>query len=265
MGPERPEVYHQGQALFNAFQNKEKFSVFGTIGNNGKVGIGWQDEQKYGSGDQLNVTDNGISINTQSSDDLDVFGGIYSGQGFPLAQTGGLHYASKWDNDLQSINANYKIGSMTIDGSNDVLTQNNLPGYIFNSTSDQNYHDVMFRQKVSLVYQMRLDTTSNLKIAVDATQKHIITDGFYTAGDTLNDALVNNSTRQLTNTVDQRAFNGSAFYTKKFSKPGRTLSFLFSDNYSQSQANGYLQSNVNFYNAQQMVDSTQDIDKLQNQ
>jgi hypothetical protein len=260
-GPGAPGGIYQGQALFNAFQNKEKFSVFGTIGNNGKVGIGWQDEQKYGSGDQLNVTDNGISINTQSSDDLDVFGGIYSGQGFPLAQTGGLHYASKWDNDLQSINANYKIGSMTIDGSNDVLTQNNLPGYIFNSTSDQNYHDVMFRQKVSLVYQMRLDTTSNLKIAVDATQKHIITDGFYTAGDTLNDALVNNSTRQLTNTVDQRAFNGSAFYTKKFSKPGRTLSFLFSDNYSQSQANGYLQSNVNFYNAQQMVDSTQDINE----
>lgn len=260
-GPGAPGGIYQGQALFNTFQNKEKFSVFGTIGNNGKVGIGWQDEQKYGSGDQLNVTDNGISVNTQSSDDLDVFSGIYSGQGFPLAQTGGLHYASKWDNDLQSINANYKIGSITIDGSNNVLTQSNLPGYIFNSTSDQNYHDVMFRQKVNVVYQMKLDTTSNLKIAVDATQKHIITDGYYMAGDTLNGALANNSTRQLTNTVDQRAINGSAFYTKKFTKPGRTLSFLFTDSYSQSQANGYLQSNVNFYGAGQAIDSTQYINE----
>jgi hypothetical protein len=255
------EGIYQGEALFNAFKSKEKFSVFGTIGNNGKVGIGWQDEQKYGTGDQLNVTDNGISVNTQSSDDLDVFGGIYSGQGFPLAQTGGLHYNSLWDDDKQSVNANYKIGSISINGSNDVLTQNNLPGYILNNTSNQNYNNSMLRQKLSLVYQLKLDSSSNLKIAVDATQKHIITESDYTASDTLNDVLVNNSTRQLNNTVDQKAFNGSAFYTRKFSKPGRTLSFLFSDSYSQSQANGYLKSNVNFYNAEQAVDSTQDIDE----
>ena len=260
-GPGAPGGIYQGQALFNAFQNKKKFSVFGTIGNNGKVGIGWQDEQKYGSGDQLNVTDNGISVNTQSPDDLDVFSGIYSGQGFPLAQTGGLHYASKWDNDEQSINANYKIGSLTIDGSNGVRTQNNLPGYILDNNSNQNYHDVMVRQKASLVYQVRLDTNSNLKISVDGTQKHIITDGYFAAGDTLNGALVNNSTRQLTNTVDQRAFNGSALYTRKFSKQGRTLSFLLTNSYSQSKANGYLLSNINFYNPQQMVDSSQNINE----
>ncbi len=67
------EGIYQGEALFNYFQNKKKFSVYGTIGNNGKVGIGWEDEQKYGTGDQLNVTDNGISVNTQSSEDLDIF------------------------------------------------------------------------------------------------------------------------------------------------------------------------------------------------
>jgi len=122
-----PEGIYQGEALFNSFKNKEKFSVFGTMGNNGKVGIGWQDEQKYGTGDQLDVTDNGISINTQSSDDLDVFSGIYNGQGFPLAQTGGVHYDNKWHDDKQSVNANYKIGYISIDGSNDVLTQNNIP------------------------------------------------------------------------------------------------------------------------------------------
>jgi len=256
-----PEGIYQGEVLFNAFKNKEKFSVFGTMGNNGKVGIGWQDEQKYGTGDQLDVTDNGISINTQSSDDLDVFGGIYSGQGFPLAQTAGVHYDNKWNDDKQSVNANYKIGYISIDGTNDVLTQNNIPGDILNSTSDENYHNSMFRQKLSLVYETKLDTSSNLKISVDGTFKHIITDNNYTSADTLNNALVNNSTRQLSNIVDQRAFNGSAFYTKKFSKPGRTLSFLVSESYSQSEANGFLKSHVNFYDAQQKVDSTQDINE----
>jgi len=119
----------------------------------------------------------------------------------------------------------------------------------------------MLRQKLSLVYETKLDTSSNLKISVDGTFKHIITDNNYTSADTLNNALVNNSTRQLNNIVDQRAFNGSAFYTKKFSKPGRTLSFLVSESYSQSEANGFLKSHINFYNAQQKVDSTQDINE----
>ena len=256
-----PEGIYQGEALFNFFKNKEKFSVFGTIGNNGKVGIGWQDDQKYGTGDQLDFTDNGININTQSSDDLDVFGGIYSGQGFPLAQTAGVHYDSKSADDKQSVNANYKIGYISIDGTNDQLTQNNVPGNIFNSSSGENYHNSMFRQKLSVVLETKLDTSSNLKISIDGTLKHIITDNNYTTADTLDGSLVNNSTRQLNNTTDQRAFNGSAFYTHKFHKPGRTLSFLLSESYSQSQATGFLISHVNFYNAQQQVDSTQEINE----
>ncbi|HTB25964.1 MAG TPA: outer membrane beta-barrel protein, partial [Puia sp.] len=255
------EGIYQGEALFNSFKSKEKISVYGTIGNNGKVGLGWEDDQKYGTGDLLNVTDNGISINTQSSEDLDIFGGIYSGQGFPLAQTGGLHYDNKWDQDMQSVNANYKIGSLTINGLNNTITQNNIPGYILTSNSEQNYHNSMLRQKLSMVYQIKLDTTSDLKISVDGTLKHIITDSYFTAGDTLNGALVNNSIRQLTNTADQRAFNGSAFYTKKFNKPGRTISLLFSDSYSQSKAYGYLKSQINYYDSAQDVDSTQDIDQ----
>ena len=255
------EGIYQGEVLFNSFKNKEKFSVYGTIGNNGKVGLGWEDDQKYGTGDLLNVTDNGISINTQSSEDLDIFGGIYSGQGFPLAQTGGLHYENKWDDDKQSINGNYKIGNLIINGLNNTLTQNNIPGYILNSNSDQNYHNSMFRQKLSGVYQIKLDTMSDLKITVDGTLKHIITDSYYTSGDTLNGSLVNNSVRQLTNTADQGAFNGSAFYTGKFNKPGRTLSFLFSDSYSQSKAYGYLKSQINYYSPGGGVDSTQNIDQ----
>ena len=255
------EGIYQGEVLLNSFKNKEKFSVYGTIGNNGKVGLGWEDDQKYGTGDLLNVTDNGISISTQSSEDLDIFGGIYSGQGFPLAQTGGLHYENKWDGDKQSINGNYKIGNLIINGLNNTLTQNNIPGYILNSNSEQNYHNSMFRQKLSGVYQIKLDTMSDLKIAVDGTLKHIITDSYFTSGDTLNGSLVNNSVRQLTNTADQGAFNGSAFYTRKFTKLGRTLSFLFSDSYSQSKAYGYLKSQINYFSSGEVVDSTQNIDQ----
>jgi len=244
---ESPNNIYQGEAIFNAFKNKEKFSVYGTVGNNGKVGLGFEEDQKYGTGDQLDFTDNGISINTQSSDDLDVFGGIYSGQGFPLAQSAGVHYDGKFNNDKESVNANYKIGNLVINGFNDVLQQSNYPGTISNSFSDQNYHNAMLRQKLSVVYTAKLDTSSDLKVSVDGTLKHVITDNSYTSADTLNGTLANTQTRQLNNTTDQHAFNGSAFYTKKFHKPGRTLSFLVSESFSQSTSDGFLKSHLHFY------------------
>jgi Outer membrane protein beta-barrel family len=251
-----PEGIYQGELLFNAFKNKEKFSVYGTIGNNGKVGLSWEDNQKYGTGDAVDVNDNGVSVNAQSPDDLDVFSGIYFGQGFPLSRMAGVHYDTKWDNDKQSANVNYKIESLRLTGTTDVNTQNNFPGNILNSGSDQNYDNSMVRQKVGVIYQVKLDTSSNLKISVDGTLKNSTTHNIYTSADTLNGALVNTQTRHLDNTVDQRAFNGSAFYTKKFKKPGRTLSILVSESYSQSKANGTLQSDITYYTSQPPADST---------
>jgi hypothetical protein len=260
-GGESLDNIYQGQLLFNAFKNKEKFSVYGTAGNNGKVGLSWEDNQKYGTGDQVDINDNGISVNTQSPDDLDVFSGLYFGQGFPLSRMAGIHYDSKWNNDKESANINYKIESLRLTGTTNVLTQNNYPGNILNSGSDQTYNNYMFRQKLGLIYQAKLDTSSNLKISVDGTSKNSNTHNIYTSADTLNGALVNNQNRRLDNTVDQRAFNGSAFYTRKFKKPGRTFSVLVSEAYSQSTANGFLVSHINYYNTQQQVDSTKDINE----
>jgi hypothetical protein len=251
--------YYQSQTIFNKFADKQKFSVYGTIGNNSRVGLGWEDNQKYGSGNNLQFGDSGEVYITANSnnDDLDSFDGRYNGQGIPLARAGGLHYDSKWNDDKESINTNYKIGSINVDGTNDNLVQNNLPGSILNSTSDQTFHNYMFREKLDAVYQVKLDTSSNLKLSIDGTQKHSTTKNSYTASEMNNDTLINNSTRDITNTVDQKALNASAFYTKKFKKVGRTLSFLISEAYSQSQAKGFLNSDINFYNAQGKQDSSQ--------
>lgn len=255
-----PEGVYQGTLIFNTFQAKQKFSVYGTIGNNGTIGLGWQDNQKYGSGDEMQFGD-GFVYFGGGGDDLDSFGGQYYGQGIPIARTGGVHYDNKWDNDKQTINANYKAGSLQVDGTSDDLTQNNIQNTVLNTTSHQKYHNFMFRQKAALIYQVKLDTSSNLKITVDGTQKHSTTMQGYTSTENRNDTLVNNSARNINNTVDQSAFNASAFYTRKFKKPGRTFSFLVTEAYSQSKANGFLNSNTSFYNNQGVVDSILAVDE----
>jgi len=245
---------YQGQLLFNAFKAKQKLSVFGTIGNNGKTGLGWEDNQKYGTGNGLQSDDSGsIFFFGGNGDDLDSFNGQYNGQGLPIARTGGVHYDTKWNSDKESLNTNYKIGSLTVDGSNNNITQNNLPDTVLVNNSAQKFHNYMFRQKLDVTYNVKLDTSSNLKIAVDGTSKNTNTRDNYSAFETRNDTLINKSTRDITNNVDQKIFNASAFYTHKFKKPRRTLSFNIAEAYNQSEAKGYLNSKIYYYKS---VDTT---------
>lgn len=253
--------YYQGQLLFNAFKAKQKFSVYGTLGNTGKVGLGWQDNQKYGSGDNLEFGDNGnIYISENNDGDLDSFNGRYDGQGIPLARSGGVHYDTKWDNDKKSINTNYKVGSINVDGTSSNINQNNIPDSVIENHDNQLYHKFMFRQKLDVTYQIKLDTSSNLKIAIDATQKHSTTDENAFGDEDLNKVLINKYTKSLTNTVNEKAQNASIFYTHKFKKTGRTFSLKLAEMYSENNANGFLK--YDFQIIKPLKDSLTDQNKI---
>ncbi|MES2111271.1 MAG: TonB-dependent receptor, partial [Bacteroidota bacterium] len=87
--------YYQGTGLFNRFKGKTKLSVYAITGNNGKVGLGWDDSQKLGTmGGNVEFGDDGglMFFSSGGGDDgLDSWGGQYNGQGIPLARTGGVH------------------------------------------------------------------------------------------------------------------------------------------------------------------------------
>ncbi len=258
--------YYEGQLLFNMFKAKEKFSAYATIGNNGKTGLGWQDNQKYGSGNNMEFGDNGeiyIMINS-NGDGLDSFSGQYDGQGTPLTRNGGLHYDGKWDGDKESINANYKIGSLEVDGTSNTLTQNNTPNGIFNSNSNQTFNNFMFRQKADLTYQVKPDTTSDFKLKVDGTLKNTHTKSNYSSTNMAGaDTLLNDNTRSIDNHDNTKIFDASAFYTKKFKKKRRTLSFLAGMSVNETNSYGYLKSKTNYYDPVNIgkLDSTQYIDQ----
>jgi hypothetical protein len=256
--------YYQGQVLFNLFKAKEKLSVYATVGNNGKIGLGWEDAQKYGSSDNLQFGDNGeIFITAGSNDGLDSFSGQYNGQGLPIARTGGVHYDTKWNSDKESINVNYKAGSLQVNGNTNTQTQSDYTGGLNNTNANETLNDFMFRQKLDATYQVKLDTTSNLKIAADATFKntHTVNDYFTTTRDSSNNRINDNS-RDIDNKDNTQIFDASAFYTKKFKKTGRTLSFLFSESSNEVTSNGYLKSTTNFYHpVTATLDSSQFIDQ----
>ncbi|QEM12307.1 outer membrane beta-barrel family protein [Mucilaginibacter rubeus] len=242
--------YYQGQALFNRFKGKQKFSVYGTLGNTGKTGLGWEDNNKYGGGGGMEFGDDGGFYIFGGGDDLDSFDGRYNGEGKPVARTGGAHYDTKWNNDKESINTNYKIGSLTVDGTKNTQQQNNFPGNISNVNSDQSNHNYMFRQKLDVNYQVKIDSMQNLKITADGTLKNSNTrSNFATQTRRLDGSLINSNDRENSANVDGKVFNANAFYTKKFKKKSRTLSVNFRTAYNESDSKGFLKSNTQFYDS----------------
>jgi hypothetical protein len=256
--------YYEGQLQFNKFKAKEKFAVYGTAANDGRTGLGFQDASNLGvSNNNVQFMDGGgiMITNDGSNDALDSFSGYYDGKGVPVTTSGGVHYNTSWNNDKESINTNYKIGAITLTGLTTTNTQQNLPTGIINNTSNKNFNDYAFRQKLDLIYQIKLDTSSNLKISTDATAKNFRVNNDYTTETDNNGTLLNRNSRRVNNHGNAQIFDLSAFYTKKFHKVGRTLSWNVSEAYNQNKTDGYLNSVTDFYNSKKAVDSTETINQ----
>jgi hypothetical protein len=250
------DKYYQTQAMFNAFKGKKKFSAYGTLANTGKIGLGWQDNNKYGASENVEFGDGYISYNNDGSDQLSSFDGRYNNQGIPVARTGGTHYDAKWNNDKESVNANYKIGSLNVEGDRTIETQNNLPSGTIVSKSNEHFDNYMFRQKVDGTYTINLDTSSSLKISVDGMLKNSeARSEIATTSLRGNGVLLNETSRNVSNDVDNNVFNARVLWTKKFRKTRRTLSVDLKQSITQTESSGFLRAASNFYNADAALES----------
>ncbi|WP_316802529.1 outer membrane beta-barrel family protein [Pedobacter nototheniae] len=255
--------FYQGQAMFNKFWGKKKFSAYGILGNTGQVGLGWQDSDKYGSRNMQVSDDGGIYFFSSGGDDLDSYDGQYNGRGIPIARAGGMHFDSKWNSDKESLNTNYKIGSMSVRGNTNTINQNNLSSGVINSISDQNFDNDMFRQKLDATYEVKLDSTLTLKVNVDGTLKNSKTASSNSTISTRGDnSLLNNSGRTLSNDADDQQFNFNALLTKRLKKKGRTLSLNLNQSVNKNKTNGYLNTLNNYYDLTgTTIDSTKAVDQ----
>ncbi len=257
--------YHDNQAMFNMFKKKQKISAYGIISNTGKTGLNWQERDSYGQSNTDNVSydeTSGYYFSMGQSDDLDTWNGQYNGQGFPLVQTGGLHYNNKWDDDKQSINGNYKILQLHVDGNSTTNSQNFLPDKSWYYTnSQQGFTNKILRNRANGSYEIQLDSTSSVKIMADGGTDHKITNTLNSSQTLAQDStLMNENQRSLTTTGDMNTVNGNILWRKKLKKKGRTLSFNLIERYNKNNSTGFLNSLTKFYK-NGGVDSVQRIDQ----
>ena len=247
--------YYTGQLMFNKFWGKKKFSAYGIFGNNGTVGLGWDDRDKYG-GNTMSVSDDGFMYFSSGGDDFDSYDGQYNGEGLPVARTGGLHFDSKWNKDKESLNTNYKIGSIRVTGTRNTLNQNNLSAGVINSETNQSDDKDMFKQKLDATYEVKLDSTLTLKVNVDGSvKKSSILNTNNSISTNGNGDMVNANNTSLTNDVDEQAFNANVLLTKRFNKKGRTLSLNLIQSINKSNSDGYLNSETRYAPTSGLQDS----------
>ncbi|EOR95317.1 : hypothetical protein [Arcticibacter svalbardensis MN12-7] len=251
--------YYQAQAMLNSFKKNNKLAIYGISGNNGKIGLGWQDNAKYGAS---SAPKNSIMSLDDGADDFESSNSNYKGQGLPSVNTAGVHYDTKWGERKQGLNLNFKMGDYGVEGNREKLTQNNLPTALISDNSAQQFKNSSFRQKLDATFETQLDSSLNLKIAVFGSKQK--SDG-YTAYQTFaikdSTSFLNNSNRNINNSLKDALFGSSAFLSKKFKKNRRTISLQMDFVTNNRNGEQFLKAKNSFYNDLGMIDSTQTIDQ----
>ncbi len=241
--------YFQEQGMINAFKGKRQVSAFAITSNTDKVGLGWQDNNKFGSSELITDEDgNTYSIRGNDDGEFGDWGGNYSGQGFPKVWTGGIHYADKWKEDKNHLTANYRFGRQQIEAGGNTYTQYMLPGDTANlSYESQNKFSTSDRHGADVMYEVKLDTNHSLKVSVSGSKKNGQSLSSYKTITSLrtselpDDTLYTN-TRTTSADVEQNTLNAQLLFKKKFKKKGRTLSLDVKENYKDSRSDGFLKS-----------------------
>ncbi|KAA2240399.1 outer membrane beta-barrel protein [Chitinophaga agrisoli] len=255
--------FHDSQLMLNLFKQKLKLSGYGIVSNTGKTGLNWNERRNYGgSGDDVSYNEGTDDYTFNfAGDDLENWDGRYSGEGYPLVQTGGLHFNNKWNEDHQSLNGNYKILQLYMDGGSDTRSQYLLPDTLYYTNSSERFANSILRNRADASYELQLDSSSSIKINIDGGLDHKNTHSAYTTQSLAQDStLVNQNERNITNTGDMRTLNSNILWRKKLRKKGRTLSFNLQERYRENTSDGYLDAITEFYK-DGGIENTQRIDQ----
>lgn len=240
------EGYYNAQPMFNKFQRKEKISVYGILSNTGKIGLNWQETDKYGDNSSSIIVDENNNISGR--DDLTDWDGNYSGRGYPRVQSGGAHYNNKWGDDKQSVNGNFKLLDLNVSGRNTTSSQYLLPDTSYFVNLQQAFRNQILRNKGNLVYDFEIDSTSSVKVIVEASSDHKTTiNQFATQSLARDSALVNQGERSISTTGDLHGFNSALLWRKKLKKKGRTFSLDLRENYNANASTGFLYADNKFF------------------
>lgn len=245
------DKYYGGKVMLNKFKGSRKIAAYGILANDGMVGLGFEDSQKYGVGGSGNVQmmdGGGIMISSGGDETEGGWDGRYRGGGVPKALNMGVSYSDKTKDDKHKINVNYKRSQIDVNNTSTYNAQNNLPERAqidSNITRSENENRA---NVANLRYDYKLDSLADLTVnmgfnksnrnnlsATEANQK------------TLDGNDITKTTSQTDLNSDQNKFNLNAMLTRRFKKERRSITFNVNANTDQNNSDTkYFSENIFF-------------------
>ncbi|KAA9035849.1 outer membrane beta-barrel protein [Ginsengibacter hankyongi] len=231
--------------LFSSFRGKRKLSAFLLSGNTGQDGLSWQDEQKYGGGDDnisMNLDDDG-NVNFQwtgNTNDDEPY--VDPQNGFMTNVNAGMQYSNKW-NDKYNFNLSPKYNSQQYTNRKQTFTETQVGDSVLdqNSTEVDNVNRHNF--KIRGILDMKLDSMNSLKITVNTNFYHTESGSMLNSISTGNNGTIKNtSSRDLSTSNDKNAISGNILFRHKFHKSRRTLTFTGNWDVLNNKGTNFLKS-----------------------
>jgi hypothetical protein len=242
-------TFWENQGMISAFKGKRKAAAFGIMSNTGKIGLGWEDRDKFGGGGG-NTTmveeDGGIIqyFGGGEDDNFESWNGNYNGQGLPKAWTGGAHFSNKWKEDKYHVSGNYRYAKQDIATLGNTLTEYNLPGdeKRYNRQS-RNLFSTGQRHRLDGLYEWKIDSMSTLKLTANGNFSETQSNSVYST-ELLNaaGALTNRTNRSVNSDAMSKSLNATLDWRRKFNKKGRTISLNVTERYRESESDGFLKA-----------------------
>lgn len=252
--------FFENQGMVNAFKGKRKLAAFGIVANTGRMGMGWQDREKYSGGNSnAEYTEDGFMMTYRSNDEDEFveWDGTYTGQGLPSAWTGGIHYSNKWNQDKLHLSNNYRYGKNNIEIIGNTLTQYNLDSAQYYTRQRNQSFRTGERHRIDGLFEWKFDSTSSLKVTANAgySDTRSYTDYNTQSVDT-GGRVFNTNSRRINSEMAAKSLNSTLAYRKKFQKKGRTFSLTMDQKFRETTGESFLHSISDLYvdTAQQFFD-----------
>lgn len=258
------DQYYGGKVMLNKFKGAQKIAAFGILANDGMVGLGFEDSQKYGVGGSSNIQmmdGGGIMISSNGDDADGGWDGKYNGGGVPKAINMGASYSDKSKDDKHKINVNYKRTQIDVANTSTYNAQNNLPERAQIDNNITRSENETKTNVANLRYDYKLDSLSDLTVNMGFSKSNRENASSSAADQrTLDGQLITRTNSTTDRNSDQDKFNINAMLTRRFKKERRSITFNVNANTDQNRSRTKYFSENYFNNS----DSTALIDQYKN-
>ncbi|MDB5245736.1 MAG: hypothetical protein JWQ40_130 [Segetibacter sp.] len=247
--------------MLNSFRAKRKLSVYGIMSSTGKTGLDWREQEKFGEGLDMQMSDDGGIFITSGGDELSR--ASFGGQGIPRSWSTGINYGNKFNNDKQSLNGSYRYNKLINEGDANTYSQFILPDTVFFQRDNNSFKSSKQRNSANGTFDVQLDSFTSVKIKANGyTGTDMSVSEYLSQSINEDGSAVNRSARSIATNGKSSSLNSNMIFRRRLKKIGRTVSLSLIQEYLHTETTGFLNSINDFYGKNEEIINTNNIDQM---